>query len=395
MTDTSHGSLQSLRQGNRDRVAELLREHGRLHRAELARRTGLSRTTISTIVSGLLADGTISEADGDGDGVAPGTGRRKGLLSLNPDLGVVLGVDVSLSTVRVVVADTSHRVLQRGVTGLAGGLGWADRLDQAADLARSLVEAAGRSMVNVVGAGLGVPGPVNQDTGEVAASSNSLEWEGVRAAEELGRRLGVAVALDNTSHLGSLAEVVWGAGQGCRNVLYLKIANGIGAGFLIDGRIFRGAVGAAGEIGHIAVDDSGPACRCGNRGCLEVYTAVPAVLQALRPMYGDLTLSEALRHAEDGDRACRRVLADTGLLLGRTLAGVSNLLNPELVIIGGELAMAGELLLGAVRTSLARHALPIISGTARVVPGQLGDDAGALGGVALVLREADRLVASS
>lgn len=392
MRNTSQGSLQSLREQNRERVVELLREHGELHRAELARRTGLSRTTISTIVAGLLSDGLVSESTVSG----PASGRRGGMLTLNPDLGVILGIDVSLATARLVVADTSHRVIQRGVVDLPSHLGWSERLDRAADLARELVASAGRSMDLVVGAGLGVPGPVNQLTGEVAASSNSLGWEGVLAGEELSRRLGVAVALDNTSHLASLAEVVWGAGQGCRNVIYVKIAKGVGAGFMIDGRIFRGSVGAAGELGHIGIDESGPACRCGNRGCLEVYTAVPAVLQALQPEYGALlTLDEVLRLAREGERSCRRVLSDTGSLLGRALAGVTNLLNPELVIVGGDLAAADDLLLSPLRTALERNALKIISTSVRVAPGQLGDEAGALGGVALVLREADRLVTSS
>lgn len=380
--------MRSLRRGNRDRLLGLLRDHGALHRAELARRAGLSRTTVSTIVSELLDEALVVEAD---ESRPDQGGRRVGAVSLNPRAGVALGLDVSLTKVRAVVADLGHEVLADGVADLTEDLGWSERLDVSARLAEHLLTGIGLDVDRVVGAGIGVPGPVDRRTGQVAASSNSTVWEGVAAGLEFSRRLHVPVALDNTSHLGSLAEVVWGAGRGCRDVLYLKLATGIGAGLLIDGRVYGGAVGAAGEFGHLTVDESGPVCRCGNRGCLEVYASVPAVLDALRRSHGDLSLDQAIALGRAGDRACGRILADTGRLLGRAVAGVCNLLNPELVVVGGDLAGAGDLLLDPLRASVEQHALAIIAGGLRILPGELGDRAGALGGVALVLREAERL----
>jgi predicted NBD/HSP70 family sugar kinase len=200
------------------------------------------------------------------------------------------------------------------------------------------------------------------------------------------------VSLDNTAHLASLAEVVWGAGRGAQNAMYLKLSHGIGAGFLFDGRIFRGAIGAAGEIGHLSVDENGPVCACGNRGCLELYAGVPAVLRSLTDTHGaGVSLPEVLNAAAAGDRICRRVLTDVGSLIGRVVGGTCNLLNLDRIIVGGDLAEAGDVLLEPMRAAIERHALPVASACVDVVPAQLGELAGALGGVALVFREGDRL----
>jgi predicted NBD/HSP70 family sugar kinase len=206
----------------------------------------------------------------------------------------------------------------------------------------------------------------------------------------------VPVYSDNTSRLAALAEATWGAGRGNSDVIFVKLAAGVGSGLVFGGSIFRGSVGAAGEIGHITVDENGPACRCGNRGCLETYAGVPAVLAALRPVLGEqVTLGHVLEASTAGDRACRRVIADAGRVVGTALAGVCNLLNPEKIIIGGDLAAAADVLFNPLRASLRRHALGMTFDAAQITAAELGDHAGALGGVALVLHEGEPLPASS
>lgn len=386
-----HGSLRSLRDGNRERLLELLRENGVLHRAELARRAGVSRTTVSTIVADLLAEGLVVEVSDhgsdEGGGRAGHAPRRRAGLTLNPRAGIALGLDFSADAAVGVLADLSHDVIAEGNRPLEAGQSWAECLDVGADLAGELMRRAGAEWSRVVGAGVGVPGPVDGDTGQVAVSSRSVLWAGVGAAD-LERRLGVPVVLDNTAHLGSLAEATWGAARGRRHVVYVKVAAGVSAGLVVDGRLFRGAFGATGELGHMPVDVNGPVCSCGSRGCLELYTAVPALIEAVRPMFGELTLDELLLRAETGNRACRRVLMDAGVMLGRGLAGACNLLNPELVVVGGDLTRAGDLLFAPLRDTLRQHALPIVAEHVRIVPGELGERAGALGGVAAILREA-------
>jgi predicted NBD/HSP70 family sugar kinase len=170
-------------------------------------------------------------------------------------------------------------------------------------------------------------------------------------------------------------------------VIYVKASTGLSAGLVIDGRVFRGAMGSTGALGHMSVAADGPACPCGSRGCLEMYSAVPAVLAALKPMYGVLTFDQVLEMVDAGNRACVRALRDAAITLGRGLAGVCNLLNPDRVVIGGDLARAGEVFLSPLWDGLEQHALPIATEQLGVVRGELGERAGALGGVALILRE--------
>ncbi|WP_165368157.1 ROK family transcriptional regulator, partial [Phytoactinopolyspora endophytica] len=262
------GSQRSLRQSNRDRLLGLLRENGVLHRAELARRAGVSRTTVSTIAADLLAEGLVVEVAEDTAHDTPGVvtadedspeSERKGSrprtgLSLNPKAGAVIGLDFSADAVIGVLADLGHEVLAEDTRDLAPDLPWERRLDVGTELAERLLARAGIHWSRIVSAGLGVPGPVNQSTGEIGASSRSLPWSGAHAAADLGRRLNVSVSMDNTAHLGALAEIAWGVAQGCRNVIYVKISSGVSAGLIVDGNVFGGAIGATGALGHMPVD---------------------------------------------------------------------------------------------------------------------------------------------
>jgi predicted NBD/HSP70 family sugar kinase len=176
-------------------------------------------------------------------------------------------------------------------------------------------------------------------------------------------------------------------------VAVVKVATGVGAGLVLNGRLYHGAGGTAGEIGHVTIDDGGPVCRCGNRGCLEAFAGAEAVLEPLRRRHGDrLTLRQVVLQAQAGDVGCRRVIADAGRALGRAVAGTCNLLAPERVLVGGELAQAGDLLLEPLREAVGRSAIA----ATREVPiraGVLGERAEVLGAVALVLRESQRFVA--
>jgi predicted NBD/HSP70 family sugar kinase len=210
-------------------------------------------------------------------------------------------------------------------------------------------------------------------------------------AGELRSRLGVPVHLDNDANLGALAEVTLGAGQSARTAVYVQLSSGIGAGLIVDGRPYRGATGTAGEIGHVVVDEGGALCRCGNRGCLETVAATGALVDLLRRSHGDnLTVEAMIEAARAGDAGCRRVIDDAGRALGQVVATLLNVLNPEMVIVGGDLAAAGDLLLDGIRESVARAALPETSRGAQLVAGVLGERAQVLGALALVVSEADR-----
>jgi predicted NBD/HSP70 family sugar kinase len=242
---------------------------------------------------------------------------------------------------------------------------------------------------------MGLPGPVDT-TGHVGSTVILPGWAGLHAARELSDRIGLTVEVDNDANLGALGEVAFGAGRGAGDVIYVKASSGVGAGIVLGGRLHRGATGIAGEIGHIQVDRSERVCRCGNRGCLETVAAMPALLELLRPVHGDgLTPARLVEMARDGDLATVRQLTDAGRAVGQTLAGLCNALNPELIIVGGDLAATGDALLGGIRESVSRFALPGAADAVRVTAGVLGDRAEVLGSLALVIGNAEGVVPGS
>jgi predicted NBD/HSP70 family sugar kinase len=258
-------------------------------------------------------------------------------------------------------------------------------LDAAADLVRAAMDEAGTDPARILGVGVSLPGPYNR----AAALPNSgliPTWSGIPVAAELGRRLKLPVVADNDANLGALAERQWGAGAGIDELVYLKLHNTVGAAFVSNGRLTRGAVGGAGEIGHLVMDDKGPLCRCGNRGCLESYVGLPNVMRALEPGYGDrITLRDVITKAWQGDRGCIRALNEAGRMAGRAVGMLCTILDPAAVVVGGALAAAGELLLAPLREAATAVNLPASGSELRIIPAALGAQACALGAVALVL----------
>jgi predicted NBD/HSP70 family sugar kinase len=217
-------------------------------------------------------------------------------------------------------------------------------------------------------------------------------WAGLRPAEELAERLELPIMVDNDANLGALAEYTVGAGRGVPDLVYLKLASGIGAGLVLGGRLHRGTSGIAGELGHVMSNPDGLVCRCGNRGCLETVAAAPALLELLRVSHGEqLGVGDLLALAAEGDVGVRRVFADAGRSVGRSVADLVNAVNPALVVVGGELAAVGEPLLDGIRASIERYALPAAAAALEVVPGVLGERAEVLGAVALVIGDTERL----
>ncbi len=381
----SGGALRSLRELNRGLVVDALRRNGAASRAELARATGLSRATISTLTAELMKDGLVVEREGDRDAESHRAGRPPVLLALDPRAGTVLGIDFGHSHVRVAVADLSSRVLAEHRDELDVDRSAAAALDRAAEMATAVLEEAGVPADGVFGCGVGIPGPIDQRTGTVGSGPILPGWTGLPAAKELADRLGFEVDVDNDATLGALGESAHGAARGVEDVIYLKLATGIGAGLLLGGRLHRGATGIAGEIGHILYDPQGKLCRCGSRGCLETAAGAPAIAALLAEAYGgELTTTDVVRLATEGDVGAERLVRDAGRAVGRVLADIVNVLNPELVVLGGELAAVGEPLREGVVESLRRYALPAATAAVRVELGVLGDRAEVLGALALV-----------
>nr|WP_134005645.1 ROK family transcriptional regulator [Streptomyces sp. 846.5] len=376
------GSQSSLHRANLERVLRAVRMAGSLTQAEIARTTGLSAATVSNIVRELKEVGTVV--------VTPTSsgGRRARSVSLSADAGIVVGVDFGHSHLRVAVGNLAHRVLAEESEPLDTDASADQGFGRAEQLVARLLEQTGFRPDKVIGVGLGVPGPIDGETGALGSTAILPGWTGIAPGRELSSRLGMPVYVDNDANLGALGELVWGAGRGLSDLAYIKVASGVGAGLVISGQIYRGPGGTAGEIGHITLDESGPVCRCGNRGCLETFVGSRHVLNLLASSHGtDLTLSKVVQLAQRGDLGCRRVLADVGRQIGTGVANLCNLLNPRRVILGGDLAEAGDLVLDPIRESVARYAIPSAARQLSVVPGTLGGRAEVLGALALVMSE--------
>ncbi len=389
------GSLSSLREFNRLRIVDFLRANGTASRAELARRTGLSRSTVSTLVADLQRRGLVVERAGQFAGEGQ-PGRPAALLELDPSAAFAVGVDFDHDKIRVAVSDLSRGVLAETTTAAYDvdhdAIG---SLDTAAALVAQVLNEADVDRERVLGAGMALAGPIDHDRGLLHPSAVLPGWADVDPAAEMERRLKTPCYVDNDANLGALAEVTLGAGRNARFAAYLSISSGIGAGIVVEGRPYHGYRGTAGEIGHVVVDPQGPICRCGNRGCLETLASGPALLRLVEASRDEeLTVKRMIELARDGDAGCKRAIADAGQVVGGVVAGLVNLFSPEMVVIGGDLGEAGDLLLDSLRDAVRRDALPVATSELKIVAGELGERANLLGALALVLMQSEHEVAA-
>lgn len=373
------GSQTSLREANRARIVSAVQQRGSLTQVELAGVTGLSAATISNIVKELTAAGVLHTSP------TSRSGRRAQEVTLARNLGLVAGVHLGERSLRVALADATLRVVAEQRMPLAPEHRADSSLDRAAMLVDEMVDAVGAAPDELLAVGVGVPAPVDVRTGRVSAPGVMRGWDGVDIPHTLGRRLPAPVVVDNDANLGALAEARLGAGRDVRDLAYLRVAHGVGLGLVIRGAVLHGRTGAAGEIGHLVVDPGGLPCRCGRSGCLETVVAAPALLARLAPVHGHLTLRDVVARAHDGEPDILEVLADTGRRLGNAMAAVCTVVDPELVVVGGELARAGEVVLGPLRRELADSMLPSTAGPVEVVASQLGDQAEVRGALVLAL----------
>jgi len=235
--------------------------------------------------------------------------------------------------------------------------------------------------------GIGIPGPIDRRTNTVVVGAILPEWVGV-GLTDLERHFDFPLIIDNDANFGALAEVTWGENRGVRNLVFVKIGSGIGSGLILNGAPYGGHLGITGEIGHTPVSDHGLVCRCGNRGCLETVASISIMIELLgRGSPVPVTTADIVRRGLARDPATLRVLDDAGTAVGRAIANMANMINPEVVLIGGPLAALGDIILEPVKRGLVRNALPIVGETTAIRMSSLGDRAEALGAAALVLQQ--------
>lgn len=377
-----------LRTRNVATLVSALRHHGSVSRGELVRVTGLSRTTVVSIIDELDRRGFIVERHEPAGERQRGRGRPAALIRLHPSAGVALGILVGREDVRVTITDLSLTVLAHRHARFELDTPAETLLDLTFELVDAALHDAGLTPSDLIGAGLGLPSPIDPDTGAVDPSILN-NWANRPVREIISTRLGTHVAIENDANLEALAEVAMGAARGLNDVIYVKVSWGIGGAVLLGGRLRRGNSGSAGELAHVQVRDDGPLCRCGRRGCLGNFASGHTMVDAIEALHGaHLDLDDVARLAAAGDAGVCRVLADAGREIGLVLASLCSVLNPAAVIVGGELASTGSPLLSGMREGIERGALPA-SASVRILPAALRELGGALGAASLVARADD------
>ena len=375
-----------------DAVLRLIWDERQISRAEIARMASLSRSTVSEIVNEKLPMGVVTEV---GEGPSRG-GRRPILLQFQDDACVILGVEMGGAHVSVVLTDLRGKVLawesrEHPVRSDPPGT----RL-LVAELCQKCLDSPTAGNRPLVGIGVAVASPVDPAHPDQLSSVVLPVWDRKLGLDDLAEQLGVPLLVDNDANLGALAEYWWGAGSGVDHMAYIKVATGIGSGHVIGGEIYRGATGVAGEIGHLAIDPHGKTCVCGLRGCLVTLAggrALEARATELVSSYPESVLAgtEIAVHdienaALSGDPLALQVVKEAAEHLGTAMAGLLNLMNPAVVILGGDFARLGELVLDPLRKQIRSRTLVSSVASVEILTSKLGPRSVAVGAATLVLK---------
>ena len=390
------GNNRAIREVNRSIILDLVRRGGHISRTELARRSKLTKPTVSTIIEQLMKDGIVHEV-GLGESLSGG-GRPARLLEFNDASAAFLGIHFAVGSTVVALADARGVIRQVKAKPMAKESP-AKAIKALRPLLTEVLQAAKISRGRLEAACAVLPGLVDQESGICTLAPN-LGWRDFPLRDALADELHVPVSVNNITQASAVAEGRVGVARGMRSYVWLYVGSGVGAGIVLDGRLFFGQRGFSGEIGHCPVAEDGPICGCGRRGCLETVTSTMAldrmVKQALASktksslskLEGPIDVATVSSAAQAGDAVACGILADIGEHLGRGISYLLNILNPEMIVLGGAMAGAGETLLREVRGSVARHAL-LPHGVA-IVPSTLGDKAEITGAVLLALERTAR-----
>jgi predicted NBD/HSP70 family sugar kinase len=388
------GGLLSLREMNRLRLIEALYHDPASTRGSLARRTGLSRATVSGLIDELTRAGLVEERAEVEDELPRQSGRPPVRLSLVPDSAFAVGLDFGHQHIRVAVCDLTGNPLVDDFSEAEVDHAPVESLDLAHELVRGALRRAGVPQERLLGVGMALAAPIDSHTGEVYAQGILPGWDGLLPAAEMEARLGLPVQVQNDANLGGLGEKLLGAARGVDDLIYIRLSAGVGAGLILGGRPYEGVRGIAGEIGHVLEDRDGLICRCGSRGCLETVASPVAIAGLLARSRGEpVSVPRLLELVAAGDRGARRAVADAGHVVGRALASMVNVLNPELIVVGGELATVGDVLLGPLEAGLDRFTTAPARKSVRLVVGTLGQRAEVLGAAALILSQSPQALA--
>jgi len=388
MTKYPLGNRDLIRAINRSAVLNTIKNFGPISRTDIARRTGLSAATITGITTDLIEDGLVFEKEqGDSSG-----GRRPILLALNPRGGFVVGLKLTEENVTAALTDLEATVIAKQ-TILIEDISLDMVINSIVEIVEKLEHQASIEQQNLFGVGIGLAGIIDADRG-VLRYSPIFGWHDVPLVDLLQTRLKVPIFIDNDVNTFTLTERWFGKGQGVDNFLTVTVGRGIGMGIVVNGQLYQGVKGGAGEFGHTVINPEGSMCDCGKRGCLETYASDPALVRAANEAFENGKITKAVNSieelqtlAEKGDPGAVTVFAQAGETLGRGIANLINVFNPELIIIGGEGVRAGDLLFKPLCEAVDKYVMPGLADDTEIKIELWNDDAWARGAAGLVLRE--------
>lgn len=383
---------------NKHAAVDLIRFAGKgISRSDIAEELGLTRAGVTIIVNDLLDSGIILETNSR----STPSGRPPVVLELNPEYGLVAAIDMGATHLSVAVGDFSARIIQETEQSFRIDNGPEKCLDEVSQALQGIVEKCGITVKDLAAVGVSVPGPVVTDAGMVMAPPIMPGWDRFPIRDTLEKLWKVSVTINNDADLGALGEWAYGAGRGERNLAFIKVGSGIGAGLIIDQQIYVGSTGSAGEIGHLTIDKNGPLCTCGNYGCLEAFASGSAIeIQAQKLVESGkrtlltksdrhtISVSDVADAARRGDLASQEIIKRSGTFIGIAIANLINMINPSTVIIGGGVAQVGDLLTGPIRQEVRERSLRASEHAVRITTAMLGRRSSLIGALVQAINTA-------
>ncbi len=379
-------------------IMRAIRRQGSISRTEISNITGWSKAKASQEIRNLVDKGYLREI---GEGVSQG-GRRPQIIRINDQLGYIVGIDIGATSLEIALADVAGNIGHRRSEAADVRMKPELLLGRCIEIIKEMVNDQSGSTDQILGIGVGVPGPVNFARGVLVAPPLMPDWENFLIRDFFKQAFPSSfVVVDNDVNIMALGEQRAGDGASIDHFIYVKIGTGIGAGIVSNGKIHRGSDGCAGDIGHICVNKQGPLCSCGNTGCLEAMAAGPAIatkaMQAakngtspvlsrmLKSKAGILSPEDVNAACREGDQAALEIIRESGQMVGDVLASLVNFFNPSHIFIGGGISNFGNHLLVSIRRAILKRSLPLATTHLSIMFSRMGSDAGITGAVALAL----------
>ncbi|WP_042221605.1 ROK family transcriptional regulator [Oceanobacillus manasiensis] len=373
------GTFQLMKSVNKSIILNKVRTSEPISRAQIAKETKLTPPTVSSIVKELLEEGIVRESSlGESKG-----GRKPTMLHIDPNAFYIVGVDAGPESVTSILTDLAGNIVHRADSQLYTPITNEQFMGILKDAIRETILAPSREKRDIIGIGVAMHGVVNIDSGTSLIAPN-LKLKNIPIKAELEREFSLKVKVENDARAMALGES-WFGGHASSSMVAVNIGRGVGAGLVINGKLYHGDRDIAGEIGHMTIDLNGPVCTCGNTGCLQAFVAGPAI--TARSQKEGVTGEEIAKLAQGGDKEAKDLLKETGKLIGIGLVNLIHLVNPEKIVLGGGVMKSEKFMLPTVKETISDRGLTTDAKETNVSVTKLGDHATLLGAVALLLVE--------